>query len=139
MTDYSMLAYGLEIVGFSLKRQSRVKHKTNIKRWKAFFGVGPPTIRALYYDLEATYSSLNFRDLLLCLNWFKCYDTEHVLAGRWGLNEDTIRYKVKDYAKKIQSLKKYKIVFGGFDPEEIYLVTVDGVNFSTQEFRLDPR
>ena len=70
---------------------------------------------------------------------FKLYDTEHVLAGRWGYCEDYIRPKVKEYGKKIQSLKKYKIVFGGFHPEEVYIISVDGVNFSVNEMRLDPR
>lgn len=38
----------------------------------------------------------------------------------------------------IQSLREKKIVFGGFEHEEIHWVTVDTVTFETQEFRNDP-
>ena len=38
----------------------------------------------------------------------------------------------------IQSLKEKKIVFDGFADDEVHWITVDTVNFQTQEFRLDP-
>ena len=40
--------------------------------------------------------------------------------------------KSKEYAKHIQSLKKKKIVFDGFDDEEIHWISVDTVNFLSQ-------
>jgi hypothetical protein len=69
MTSLSILAFGLEQVGFSGKRQARVKSSTNVKRFKAHYGVGPQTVKALFDDLEALYPSLKFRDLLMTLNW----------------------------------------------------------------------
>lgn len=60
------------------------------------------------------------------------------MAGRWKHCEDYIGPKVKDYAKRIQSLKDLKIRFDGFDEKEEFWFSVDGVHFPTQEFRLDP-
>ena len=75
---------------------------------------------------------------LMTLHWFTKYGTEKDLIGPWGFCEDHVRDKCKEYAKMIQSLKEKKIVFGGFDESEIHWITVDTVNFLTQEFRLDP-
>lgn len=138
MTDQSILSFGLAQVGFGEKRQVKARMSLNVKRFRAFYGVGPQTVKAIFDDLRDNHPSIKLRDLLMTLNWFKLYDTEHVLAGRWGYCEDHIRGKVKAYGKKIQSLKNDKIVFGNFHPKEIYIISVDGVNFSTQEFRLDP-
>lgn len=60
------------------------------------------------------------------------------MAGRWKFGEDYIRDKTKENTKKIQSLKSKVIVFGEFKDNEIHVISVDGVNYSTQEFRLTP-
>ncbi len=65
-------------------------------------------------------------------------DVEHVLAGRWKRGEDWIRHHIKLNLKKIQSLKVKVIVFGGFGDKEIHVISVDGVNYGTHEFRLTP-
>ena len=65
-------------------------------------------------------------------------DDEDTIAGRWKFGEDCIRHKVKESAKKIQSLKCKVIVYGGFDSKEIHPTTTDGVNYGTEEFRKTP-
>lgn len=45
---------------------------------------------------------------------------------------------MKKNTKRIQSLKVKVIVYGGFKDGEIHLHTVDGVIYSTDEFRKDP-
>lgn len=40
--------------------------------------------------------------------------------------------------RRLSLVKEKRIVFGGFHSEEVHIISVDGVNFSTQEFRLDP-
>lgn len=61
-----------------------------------------------------------------------------MLAGRWKYGEDYIRRAVRENAASIQSLKPRVIRFAGFAEGEIHWVTVDGSNFDTEEFRLDP-
>jgi hypothetical protein len=74
----------------------------------------------------------------LSINWLKLYDTEHVLAGRWGLCEETIRNKVSNYLNKIQEMKESKVQWGGFEDEEIFIISVDGVHCRIQEVRKEP-
>lgn len=138
-TESAILSYGLAIFpGFDEKKQQRVRHSLNISRFKSHYGVGPETVHSLYIDLKKQYRSIEFRYYMLTLNWLKLYSVEHVLSGRWGYCEDTIRVKVKEYARMIQSLKPQKIVFDGWEDDEIHIISVDGCNFMTQEFRLDP-
>jgi hypothetical protein len=137
-TEHRIMFWGLEKVGFGCRRQARVGIKLNMHRFKAQFEIGPRTINAVFEDLRRKFPKTKMEDLLLTLNWFKLYESESVLSGRWGYCEKYIRGKVKETGKKIQSLKKAKIVFGGFEKDEVFIITVDGVNFRTQEFRLDP-
>ncbi|KAL7537676.1 hypothetical protein ACHAXR_011645 [Thalassiosira sp. AJA248-18] len=137
-TESEVFSFGLSQVGFDENRQHSVCRDLNIERFKAHYGIEPITVWAIFRDLKKDHPSVNLKHFMLALNWFKLYDTEHVLAGRWGNCEDHIRAKVKEYARKIQSLKTKKIVFGGWGDEEVHIITVDGVNFMVQEFRLDP-
>jgi hypothetical protein len=54
---------------------------------------------------------LDLKDMVMAINWLRLYDTEHELAGRWGLSEESIRNHVKNCCKAIQSLKEDKIVW----------------------------
>ena len=138
MTVVDILVGGLSYVGFDRARQARSGLKCNFERFSSHFGVEPKVVHALFTDLVSDFPKIFLKDAFMTLNWFKGYDTRPVLAGRWGSCEDYIGPKVKEYAKKIQSLKEKKIRFGEFDPNEIFIITVDGVHFVTNEFRLDP-
>jgi len=74
------------------------------------------------------------------LNWLKLYDIESVLAGRWNYDESVCRDKCRETTRRIQSFRERIIVFDPsmFRPEETHIISVDCVNFITQEFRLDP-
>ena len=52
--------------------------------------------------------------------------------------EETIGPKLRLYAQWIQSLKSKKIRFKGFNNDDVFWISVDGVHFETEEFRLDP-
>jgi DDE superfamily endonuclease len=81
---------------------------------------------------------IDLRYFLITINWLKLYDTEHVLAGRWKLDESTIRNHVKKHLDAIQSLKETKVVWGGFEDEEIFIISVDGVHCRIQEVHTHP-
>jgi hypothetical protein len=55
----------------------------------------------------------------MAMNFLKGYDTEHVLSGRWKLNEKDIRESNRNVVKVIQGLKEKKIVWGGWEDDEI--------------------
>ena len=45
----------------------------------------------------------------LSISWLRLYDTEHVMAGRWGFHEETIRNKVRNVVEKLAALAEEKI------------------------------
>ena len=137
-SEAEILRFGLLRQYFSEKRQQRVRQQHNIDRFKSAYGVWPKSARALFKDLKKDFPDIDLEHCLLCLSWLKLYEKEIQLSGKWDFCEQHIREKVKAYARMIQSLKPKKIVFGGWDDDEIYILTVDGVNFKTQEFRSDP-
>ncbi len=158
LTCEDIQLFGLSYVGFGNERQS-VRNQLNMSRFSSHFGVEPQTVKDLLVDLKDEFTGgLIYREVFMTLNWLKLCkfrmssllvvslvsymystdDSEHVLAGRWKYGEAYIRDAPKSTAKKIQSLKCKIIVFGGFDEEEINWISVDGVNYPTQEFRTTP-
>ena len=92
-TDLSILFEGLSRAGFCRKRQARVRNELNIERFKAHYGVEPQVVRAIFEDVKDEFPTFNLDDFFLTLNRLKLYDTEHVLSGRWGHCEETVRKK----------------------------------------------
>jgi hypothetical protein len=97
-------------------------------------------VKDLLSDLRDEFPDTSVKELLMGLNWLKLYSTRDVLAGRWDYDESLCSSKCKKIAKRLQSFKDKVIVFDPnmFGDEEIHIITVDCVNFITQEFRLDP-
>ena len=62
------------------------------------------------------------------------------MAGQWLCHEDTARTTWKETVQMIASLRKWKIKLNpeDFDEDNIYWLTIDGVNFTIREQRLDP-
>ena len=106
-------------MNFDDGRQQRARHSLKVSRFKTHYGVEPDTAAAVFKDLKKDYPKIKLLYYMLTLNWLKLYDYEHVLCGRWVRSEDTIRVKVKEYAKYMQSLKPKKIVFDGWHDDEI--------------------
>jgi hypothetical protein len=139
MTVDDILFYGLCHVGFGEERQ-RVVNETSVNRFKAHYGPEPRTVKDLMSDLCCEFPDTTFKELLMGLNWLKLYDVESVLAGRWNFDESVCRDKCRETTRRIQSFREKIVVFDPsmFRPEEIHIISVDCVNFITQEFRLDP-
>ncbi len=138
LTDVDVLLEGLLCAGFEVKRQKRVKLDKNLERFKAYFGVGPVATAKVMVALKEKYGEINYRDCLMGMNWLKLYLTLPVMEGIWKLCDKVISKRVKKYVSRIQSLKDNKIRMPNFHPDEIYIISVDGVHFMTEEFLLDP-
>lgn len=136
LDEDDILYLGLSLVGFQEHRHKAMELR--VRRFRAFFGVSPKALSSLYNDLSNIMDKRNPSHFLMAINWLKLYDSEHVLAGRWSLNEDTIRINVRNYVSKIQQLKQTKVQWGGFDDEEIFIISVDGVHCRITEVRKDP-
>jgi len=92
-TEAEMLRLGLSLVGFGEKRQG-VSPKLNISRFRAHYGIGPKATSKMLADLRKSYPGANGVDYFMMLNFWKGYDVEHVLSGRWGLCEETARTRL---------------------------------------------
>ena len=132
-----MLRLGLQLVGFNDSRQ-RVRNSLSVDRFRAHYGIGPRASASLLADLRRTHPEATGLGLFKCLSFLKLYDTEHVLSGRWGLCEETIRNHIKTYLDWMEELSNVKIVWGDFDDDEIFIVSVDGVHCKIFEPRTDP-
>jgi hypothetical protein len=75
----------------------------------------------------------------MAVNELKLYLTEHVQAGRWGMDENTFRHRWKETVKGIAALKEKKIKFDphDFPAGQVFLMSVDGVNFTIREPRAE--
>ena len=137
LKGHELRSIGLEVAGLKKARQ-RVSERTNSERFSASDGVSAKTLQAILTDLKKKDPTLKEKDFLLGVNTLKLYLTEKVMAGRWDCHEQTFRDKWKEVVTAIAALRGEKIKFdpSDFPEDQIFLLTVDGVNFSIQEPRV---
>ena len=84
---------------------------TNKTRFRAHYGIGPQGVFAMYNDLRQLRGDnlVDCCNLLMALNFLKCYETEPCMASRWGFAEERTRIKVRDYVQFIQGMKVEKV------------------------------
>jgi hypothetical protein len=127
---------GLSFAGFK-KCRHNVRERTNEERFSASYGVSARTLHTVMADLALEIPRIKTKDFLMAVNELKLYLTEHVQAGRWGIDENTFRHRWKDIVKAIAALKEKKIKFDpdDFPRGQVFLMSVDGVNFTIHEPR----
>jgi len=127
---------GLCFVGYGKARQN-VRERTNDDRFSSNFGVGAKTLHSVYVRFKETNPKVLEKDFFMTINQLKLYLSEHVQAGRWGIDESTFRHKWQRIVRAIAVLAAEKIKFDPDDfPEgQIFLMSVDGVNFTIREPR----
>lgn len=136
LSSNDLLELGLSYVGFGPERQN-VSDDTNVSRFRAHYGVGPKAVKALIGDLEQNGQNVTPKKLFMSICWLKLYDSEMVMAGRWGYGEQYCRESVREYVKRIRELKPLKISFDNLHPSCKFL-GVDCIHAPSQEFRCDP-
>ena len=132
-----ILRAGLVYAGFDHARQEKNKEARRIKWFKAFYGVAPLTVAAMFEDISDVKKDANVKEFLMALNWLFLYDTYPVLSGRWKFSEEFIMKSVAEYGYLIEDLSRKKIVFDLKDDLTLGR-SVDCCNFMVQEMRLDP-
>mmetsp|Transcript_20787 Transcript_20787/g.31303 ORF Transcript_20787/g.31303 Transcript_20787/m.31303 type:complete len:121 (+) Transcript_20787:37-399(+) len=110
------LHLGLIIAGFTETTIERINEKTNLERFRGRFYANPETCQDILNglqrpDIEDSYTKKpNPKYVLLALNYMKEYPKQGTLAGTFHITEKTALKQAKTYVKKIQGLKKIKIV-----------------------------
>lgn len=145
ISSRDFLHLGLDAAGFNARRQQRCSDETNIENFRANFGVGPKTCRAVFKDFQRTDiedahidnpSSFYF---LVALYWMKAYPREKQMAGHFDRDEKTLRIQIRKYVGAIAALKGLKIAWIDVgDDGEVFILTVDGVHFRINEPRQFP-
>ena len=72
----AILADGLSFVGFGEERQQCGK-ELSVKRFRAYYGIGPRAIKALIADLKRYQpdNELDVKSLFMAISWIRLYDT----------------------------------------------------------------
>jgi len=128
----------LSCAGFGEERQ-KCTEALSEKRFRAHYGVGQKAIKALIKDMKTLYpeKKLDVKSVLMGMCWLRLYETEEVMAGRWGYGEKHIREVVREYVQWIGALKEFKITFKGLDPNCKY-APIDDTHVRVEEFKCDP-
>eukprot|EP00978_Attheya_sp_CCMP212_P048482 scaffold527520_cov106-Attheya_sp.AAC.1 len=117
LTEGQFLLLGLLMGGYDA--DERAIHKTNLARFKSIFGLLPHVYAKLWEDLLTTdlvKAHLGTdtvrpspRNVLIAVNFLKCYQTEKSKSGHLGgVCENTARKWTWYYAKKIATLVEAK-------------------------------
>ena len=84
--------------------------------------------------MKVNHPSVNEKVFLITMNFLKGYNIEHVLAGQWGLSEETIWNKVKRVLPMIVKLAGAKIKWEQ-DENETFIGTIDSTHCPIFEVR----
>jgi hypothetical protein len=105
----AFLQLGLGLVGFELQRQQQTREQTNLRRFRAHFGVSPEVCTIVFMDIHDSIQKPTPNDFLMTLHWMTTYPKEEVLAGRFGSSEKTVRKWLWAYTNAFQALKEAKV------------------------------
>ena len=125
MSPSRFLQFGLELMGYDLARQRRVRAAENLARFRRNYGVGPGAISAAFHQLqvteiaEAKIDKPNAFYFLIANNWLLAYHKEK--AGFFRTDVDTLRQHILEYVDAISALKGDKIKFDINLNPEIFL------------------
>ena len=104
-SSLEMLRFGLGLLGWEIVDYGA----TNLFRFRAHYGIDPDGVFSMFQDLMERRGEADPFNLLMAMNFLKCYQTEPCMASRWRLQEATIRIKVREYVRHIQELKETKV------------------------------
>lgn len=141
MSVADLMSKGLLIMKYDSRRQARVQLSTNIDRFVSGYGTSPTVVHSVMTDVKDKYnispSSRLINDTLLAFDWLNSDASENVLAGRHEVCDKTVRSRSKGMTAQIAGLYEDKIYFDCHE-DELIPWTVDGVNFTHNEYAKDP-
>ncbi len=117
LNPFGFFRTGMKLAGFDRaaeKQTEREVTKTDMRRFRAQYGLDPAGMSSLYSALKTQAANEGFkcppaRDVFIGLFFAKQYVTEHSMASRFGLSELTLRKKVKNFYEKAYMLHSQKV------------------------------
>lgn len=128
------LSMGLGFMTYTPYEIGRVRLATNEERFKSHYAFPPETVAAVINDNP----EIKEKEFFMTLYWWKKYDEEHCMESRWHWHPDTIRKILFKVCRQLAKRKDDKIVFGGFEEDQVFLANIDCVHFEWEECRTDP-
>ena len=122
-----MLQAGLILAGCTPKQRKR-KYAQLLVWFKANYGAHPLVFCVLWEELEEFDFERSLKYFFLCLSWLKDYATESILAGRWNLDEKTIRLWTEYYGECLQILCEGKVKLPDDWGSDTFVGVVDGTH-----------
>ena len=127
ITIDEILQAGLILAGYSKKQRNR-KYDQLLVWFKANYGSHPLVYCVLWEELRPIDKERKLKYFFLCLSWLKNYDTEAILAGRWKLDDDTVRLWTNYYAECLQIMCDNKIKLPDEWGNNVFVGVVDGTH-----------
>ncbi len=136
-----MLMNGLLAVNYKQARIQRSSENTNRKRFRAHFGASPEVCCTIWEEFQNSEvqearipaHKLNLKDFLMALHTLRKYPTEFEREAIFDVSPKTGRNKSWYYIRKIQALKRIKIVWPDDVGELVWIISVDGQHCWKQE------
>jgi len=132
----AVLAIGLGLVGFDLRRQGSVRRAKNVQRFLSHFGAAPAVHAAVWTDMQTADSDESrvgaeagdkVEHLLMAAHFLKCYPKGNQSEATLKLCDKTIQKWVNAYLKKLQGSKSQKILWPASWRSK-FTLAVDGVH-----------
>ena len=145
LTAEEILRLGLRLLRYTNKQIDRYKKESANDKFRNHFGGNPHVIAQIWEDLQTTdieearldidpkYRSCN--NFLMALHFLKRYDTEPERESRWQTSDRYLRDTGWYFVKKVQALKANKIEWDNGEPDDIWIMTVDGTTSIINEPR----
>ena len=117
LTPDQFLRKGLQLVGYSRRRQRRVCRATNLMRFRKHYGSNPIVYAQIWEDMQTTdipEARIDARrhcpdSFLMAIHFLARYATDEEQSAIFKLCDRTIRDWKWFYAKKVQALKGQKV------------------------------
>ena len=141
LTSMEFLELGLSVWYSPARLKTLRSMKTKISWFKDYYGCRPSVVATIWEDLQTTTvdearldeDRLNPKHFLMALHTLKRYPTDNEREGPWDINRDEGRGSVWYYLRKLQALKKEKIVWPQDWGNDIWIITVDGTHCWIEE------
>jgi hypothetical protein len=127
ITVDQILQAGLILAGYDANQRNRV-YAQRVEWFNANYGAHPLVYARLWEEIRSIDEERNLKYFFLALNWLKNYDTEAVLAGRFNLDEKTIRLWCEYYTECLEIICQQKIKLPRQWGAATFLGIVDGTH-----------
>lgn len=134
-TADDVLFHGLKFVGFDGVDQSSVGFARNMTRFGEHFGAYPDTLAALFKDIRDRNDVVNYKELMMGVNWAKCRNRRSEMTARWRVCEERVYGIIFKSLELIQQMKPYKIRFEFSESPRMIKGSIDCCNYTVNEFR----